>query len=35
MEVIIACLFILAFVGFLYYIDHRTRKQMKSHAPKH
>ena len=29
MPEIIACLFILAFVGFLYYIDHRTRKEMK------
>jgi len=35
MEAIIACLLILAFVGFLYFIDHRTRKEMKNHAPKH
>jgi uncharacterized membrane protein len=26
---------ILLFVAFLYYIDHRTRKEMKDNATKH
>jgi len=26
---------ILLFVAFLYYVDHRTRKEMKKHAAKH
>ena len=25
---------ILLFVAILFYLDHRTRKQMKTHAPK-
>jgi hypothetical protein len=29
MEAIIACLIILGFVGFLFYTDNKTRKQMK------
>jgi len=29
MAAIIACLFILAFIGLLYYLDYRTRKQMR------
>ncbi len=29
------CLAILLFVAFLYYVDYRTRKEMKNHAAKH
>jgi len=32
---IISCLFLIAFVGVLYFFDHRTRKQMKHPTPKH